>query len=80
LVDLYQKSLNNLKKAKGSYEAQFNDKSNEATTSGEIPEEVDMPNLTVSNYIDMENTAIEYYSNDVFGTLTRFHLDDLLSI
>jgi hypothetical protein len=39
-----------------------------------------MPNLTVSDYIDMENTVIEYYSNDVFGTLTRFHLDDLLSI
>jgi hypothetical protein len=39
-----------------------------------IPEEVEMPNLTVADYIDMENTIIEYYSNDVFGTLIRLHL------
>jgi hypothetical protein len=74
LVDLYQKSLNNIGKAKGSYEAHFNDKSNEATTSGEILEKVEMPNLTVADYIDMENMIIKYYLNDVFGTLTRLHL------
>jgi hypothetical protein len=32
-----------LGKARRSYEAYFNDKSNEATTSGEIHEEVEMP-------------------------------------
>jgi hypothetical protein len=41
---------------------------------GNIHEKVDMPNLTVADYIDMENTIIEYNSNDVFETLTRLHL------
>jgi hypothetical protein len=72
---LYQtKSIQNARKAKGSYEAHFNDKSNNATTLGKIPEEVQMPNLTVIHYMDIENMIIEYYSNDVFGTLTRLPL------
>jgi hypothetical protein len=61
-------------KAKVSYEAYFNDKSNEAITSGKIPEEVEIPNLMVIDYIDMENTIVEYNSNDVFGTLARLPL------
>jgi hypothetical protein len=71
---LYQKSLQDARKAKGSHEAHFNDKSNKATTSGKITEEVEIPNLTVENYMDMENTIVEYNSNDVFGTLTRIPL------
>jgi hypothetical protein len=39
-----------------------------------IPEEVEMPNLMVVDYMDMENMIIEYNSNDVFGTLTRLPL------
>jgi hypothetical protein len=74
LVDLYKKSLKDIEKAKGSYEVHFNVESIEATTSGKIPVEVDMPNLTVVDYIDMENTIIEYNLNDAFGTLTRIPL------
>jgi hypothetical protein len=33
-----------------------------------------MQNLTAVGYIYMENTIIEYYSNDVFGTLSRLPL------
>jgi hypothetical protein len=71
---LYQKFLKNIGKVKRSYETYFNDKSNEVITSGKIPEEVDMPNLTVADYMDMENTIIEYNLNDVFGTLPRLPL------
>jgi hypothetical protein len=71
---LYQKSLNNTKKAKGSYETHFNDKSNEAIASRKIPEKVEMSNLMIVDYLDMENTIIEYYSNDVLRTLTRLPL------
>jgi hypothetical protein len=74
LIALYQKFLKNVRKVKRSYETYFNDKSNEVTTSGKIPEEVDMPNLTVADYMDMENTIIEYNLNDVFGTLPRLPL------
>jgi hypothetical protein len=41
---------------------------------GKIPGEVKMPNLTIADYMDMENTTIEYYLNDVFGTLTKLPL------
>jgi hypothetical protein len=40
----------------------------------EVSEDVEMPKLMVTDYIDMENTIIEYSSNDVFGTLGRLHL------
>jgi hypothetical protein len=71
---LYQKSLQDARKAKGSYEAHFNDKSNEATNLREVLEEVKMPKLMVIDYIDMENTIFKYSSNDLFGTLTRLPL------
>jgi hypothetical protein len=74
LFDLYQKSLKDVGKAKRSYETYFNNKSNEATTLGKIPEEVEIPNLTVTDYMDMENTIVEYNLNDVLGTLPRHPL------
>jgi DNA polymerase I-like protein with 3'-5' exonuclease and polymerase domains len=74
LVDLFQKSIKDAEKAKRSYEAHFNDKFNEAITLRKILEEVEMPNLTVADYMDMENTIVEYNLNDVFGTLTRLPL------
>jgi hypothetical protein len=39
LVDYYQKSLKEVKKAKESFEAHFNAASDEATTSGKILDE-----------------------------------------
>jgi hypothetical protein len=33
-----------------------------------------MPNLTVADYMDMENTMVEYNLDDVFGTLSRLPL------
>jgi hypothetical protein len=67
LVDLYQKSLKEDGKAKGSYEAHFNAASDEATTSAKHPDEATKPSLTIDDYIDGENMIIEYNSNDVFG-------------
>jgi hypothetical protein len=67
LVDLYQKSLKEAGKAKGSYEAHFNATSDEATTSGKCPDENAKRSLTVDDYIDGENMIVEYNSNDVFG-------------
>jgi hypothetical protein len=67
LVDLYQKSLKEAGKAKGSYEAHFNAASDKATTSGKRPDEAAKPSLTIDDYIDNENMIIEYNSNDVFG-------------
>jgi hypothetical protein len=67
LIGLYQKSLKEVRKAKGSYQAHFNATSNEATTSGKRPNEDAKPNLTVEDYIDRENMIIEYDSNGVFG-------------
>jgi hypothetical protein len=52
LVDLYQKSLKQAKKAKGSYEAHFNTAFDEATTSGKRPNEAAKPNLMTNDYID----------------------------
>jgi hypothetical protein len=67
LVDLYQKSLKEVGKAKGSYEAHFNAASDEATTSGKCPDEAAKPSLMVDNYINGENMIAEYNLNDVFG-------------
>jgi hypothetical protein len=69
-----KKSLNDAEKSKRSYEAYFNDKSNETTTSEKIPGEVEIPNLMIIDYMGMENIIIEYNSNDVFGILTRLPL------
>jgi hypothetical protein len=69
LVELYQRSLKESNNNKRSYEAHFNDVSKEATTSGTIPSNPKMPKLTDNDDIDMENTIMEYNSNDVFGDL-----------
>jgi hypothetical protein len=65
-LDLEQKSLKEGRKAKGSYEPHFNATSDEATTSGNRPDETTKPSLTFKDYIE-ENMIIKYNSNDVFG-------------
>jgi hypothetical protein len=67
LVDLYQKSLKEARKAKGSYETHFNATSDEATTLGKCPDEVAKPSPSTDDYITGENMIIEYNSNDMFG-------------
>jgi hypothetical protein len=74
LVDLYQKSLKEVKKAKGSFEAHFNAASDEATTSGKIPDEAEKPSLMVEDYIDRENMIMECNPNNVFGDQDMLHL------
>jgi hypothetical protein len=69
LVELYQKSLKKFKNSKRSYESHFNDMTKEATISGTIPSNPEMPKLTDNDDMDMENTIIEYNPNDVFGDL-----------
>jgi hypothetical protein len=69
LVDLYQKSLKEARKAKGSYEAHFNVGSNEAITLGKGPDEDAKPSLTIKDYIDRENMIVEYNLNGVFGDM-----------
>jgi hypothetical protein len=67
LVDLYQKSLKEIGKAKWSYDAPFNATSDEATTSSKHPDEAAKPSLTIKYYIDGENMIVEYNLNDMFG-------------
>jgi hypothetical protein len=67
LVDLYQKSLQETRKAIGLYEAQFNATSDEDTTSSKRPDEDAKPSLSTDDYIDGENMIVEYNSNDMFG-------------
>jgi hypothetical protein len=67
LVDLYQKSLKEAEKAKGSYEPYFNAVSDKATTSGKRPAKATKPSLMADDYIDGENMIVEYNSNDMFG-------------
>jgi hypothetical protein len=69
LVELYQRSLKAYNNAKRSYEAHFNDETKEATTSEIIPSNPEMPKLIDNDNMDMENTIVEYNSNDVFGYL-----------
>jgi hypothetical protein len=69
LVELYQKSLKESNNNKRLYEAHFNDMTKEASTSGTIPSNSEMPKLTDTNDMDMKNTIMEYHSNDVFGDL-----------
>lgn len=69
LVELYQKSLKDAGKATGSYETHFNAEAKGATTSENTFSEAAMPKLTVDDYMDTENTIVEYNSNDVFGDL-----------
>jgi hypothetical protein len=58
LVDLYQKSLKEVRKVKGSFEAHFNAVSDEATTLDKIPGEATKPILMVKDYIDGENMIV----------------------
>jgi hypothetical protein len=58
LVDLYQKSLKEVRKVKGSFEAHFNVVSDEATTLDKIPGEATKPILMVKDYIDGENMIV----------------------
>jgi hypothetical protein len=74
LVGLYQRSLKESNNAKRLYEAHFNDVTKETTTLGTIPSNPEMPKLTKNYDIDMENTIMEYNSNDVFGDLKYAHL------
>jgi hypothetical protein len=67
LVNLYQKSLKDAGKVKGSYEAHFNATSDEATTLSKRPDEAAKPSSSTDEYIDRENMIIEYNSNDMFG-------------
>jgi hypothetical protein len=67
LVELYKKFLKESNNNKRSYEAHFNDMTKEASTSGTIPSNPKMPKLTDTDDMDMENTILEYHSNDVFG-------------
>jgi hypothetical protein len=74
---LYQKFLGNDKKAQGSrsgYEAHFSISTNlmfEAGCLNKDPQNpsTDEPTLTVDDYMDSDNTMVEYASNDMFGDL-----------
>jgi hypothetical protein len=66
LVESYQKSLKEFNNNKRSYEAHFNDMIKEASTSGTIPSNPEMPKLTDTDDMDMENMILEYHSNYVF--------------
>jgi hypothetical protein len=69
LVELYQKSLKESNNNKRSYEAHFNDMTKEASTLETIPSNPKIPKLTGTKDMDIENTIVEYHSNDVFGDL-----------
>jgi hypothetical protein len=76
-VALYHKSLGKNKKAQGlgyGYEVHFSILTNsmfEASCSSKDPQNssTDEPTLTVDDYIDSDNTMVEYASNDMFGNL-----------
>jgi hypothetical protein len=69
LVELYQKSLKESNNNKRSYEAHFNDMTKDASTSETIPSNPEMAKETGTDDMDMENTIMEYHSNDVYGDL-----------
>jgi hypothetical protein len=77
LVALSQKSIGKDKKAQGlgfGYEAHFSIPTNsmfEASCSSKDPQNssIDEPTLTVDDYMDSNNTMVEYASNDMFGDL-----------
>jgi hypothetical protein len=76
-VALYQKSLGKDKKAQGSgsgYEAHFSNLTNsmfEAVFLNKDPQNLrtDEPTLIVDDYIDSDNTVVEYAMNDMFSDL-----------
>jgi hypothetical protein len=77
LVTLYQKSLGKDKKVQGSgsgYKAHFFIPTNsmfEPGCSSKDPQNqiTDEPTLTVDDYMDSNNTIVEYNSNDMLGDL-----------
>jgi hypothetical protein len=69
LVKLYQNSLKESNNNKRSYEAHFNDTTKEASASGTIPSNPKMSKVTDTDNMGMENTIVEYHSNDLFGDL-----------
>jgi hypothetical protein len=69
LVELYQKSLKESNNNKRLYEAHFNDMTKKASTSETIHSNLEMPKMTDSDDMNMENTIVEYHSNDVFEDL-----------
>jgi hypothetical protein len=76
-VALYQKSLGKDKKAQGSgsgYEAHFFISTNSMFEVGCLSKDpqnpsTDEPTLTIDDYMDSDNTMVEYLSNDMFGDL-----------
>jgi hypothetical protein len=75
IVALYQKSLGKDKKAQRSgsrYKAHFfipTDSKCEVGCSSKGPQglSTNEPTLTVDDYMDSDNTMVEYTSNDMFG-------------
>jgi hypothetical protein len=62
----FLKESNNNKR---SYETHFNNMTKEASTSGTLPSNPEMPKLMDNDNMDIENTIVEYHSNDVYGDL-----------
>jgi hypothetical protein len=77
LVALYQKSLGKDKKTQGSgsrYESHFSILTNsmfEAGYSSNDPQNpsTEEPTFTVDDFMDSDNTMVEYASNNMFGDL-----------
>jgi hypothetical protein len=77
LVALYQKSLGKDKSVQGSgarYEAHFSIPTNSMFEVGCLSKDpqtpgTDEPTLNVDDYMDSDNTMVEYNSNDMFNDL-----------
>jgi hypothetical protein len=69
LIELHQKSLNESNNNKRSYETHFNDMTKEASTSGTILSNPEMPMEMDTDDMDIENTIVEYHSYDVYEDL-----------
>jgi hypothetical protein len=75
-MSLYQKSLGKDKKAglRFGYEAHFSILTNSTFEAGCLSNDpqnpsTDEPTLTVDDYMDLENTMVQYASKDMFGDL-----------
>jgi hypothetical protein len=76
-VALYQKSLGKDKKVQGSgagYEAHFTIPTNSTFEAGCSSKDLQNPStneptLNADDYMDSDNTIVEYNSNDMFGDL-----------
>jgi hypothetical protein len=69
-----KKSLKESNNNKRSYETHFNNMTKEASTSGTLPSNPKMTKLMDNDNMDIENTIVEYHSNDVYGDLKYAHL------